>query len=286
MSSAVQLNYRDTLRRAFADRCARNASYSLRAFARDLGMMPSRLSEVLNRRRGLSQPVAARIAKRLSLNETETRRFLALVAAEHGRSRVVRAQARDLLAAELDPSRADHQAQVLSYETFRMISDWYHQVLIELTFLKDFVSDADWIAAKLGISRIDAELAIERLVLLKQLEWRDGSLVAVDQHTVVPGGVPSDAIKGYHRQILAKADDALTFQSLDEREFGTTIVSIRPEKIPEAKEMLRKFRGDFAQFLDEGSSGVDGVKDRVYCIAMQFFRLDQDIQKQTSVVVT
>ncbi len=279
MDSASHQNYRDTLRRAFAERCARNAAYSLRAFARDLGVMPSRLSEVLNRRRGLSQPVAAKIAKRLALSETETRRFLAQVAVEHGRSRLAKAQARDLLAAELDPSRADHQAQVLSYETFRMISDWYHQALIELTFLKDFVSDADWVAARLGISRIDAELAIERLILLKQIEWRDGRLVAVDQHTVVPGGVPSDAIKGYHRQILSKAEAALTFQSLDEREFGTTIVSIRPEKIPEAKEMLRKFRREFAQFLDEGSSGPDGVKDRIYCIAMQFFRLDQNIQR-------
>ena len=48
--------------------------------------------------------------------------------------------------------------QQLQMDTFRVISDWYHFGILELTYLKSFKSDPRWIAKALGITEIEAVL--------------------------------------------------------------------------------------------------------------------------------
>ncbi len=55
------------------NRCKRNSSYSMRAFAQGLGMSASALSMVLSGKRQLSRLAAERIADKLGL-DPETRR--------------------------------------------------------------------------------------------------------------------------------------------------------------------------------------------------------------------
>ena len=59
--AAMPRTYRDVLRAKLAQRCERNASYSLRAFARDLTLSPSYLSEVLNGKSFLSPAICDRV---------------------------------------------------------------------------------------------------------------------------------------------------------------------------------------------------------------------------------
>ena len=61
----TQLDYRLLLKSELASRTNQNPNYSLRAFARDLDLAPSRLSEVLNGKQGLSTQAAEKIAKTL-----------------------------------------------------------------------------------------------------------------------------------------------------------------------------------------------------------------------------
>jgi len=46
------LGYRDYLQRSFKSRINTNPAYSLRAFARDIGLHPARLSMVLSKKQG------------------------------------------------------------------------------------------------------------------------------------------------------------------------------------------------------------------------------------------
>ena len=58
MAFPLHEDYRDILREELAARTETNPQYSLRAFARDLGIGSARLSEVLNGNTGLSRPAA------------------------------------------------------------------------------------------------------------------------------------------------------------------------------------------------------------------------------------
>ncbi len=55
-------NYRDYLRRELEQRVQQDPRYSLNRFARDLDLAPSRLSEVLSGKQGLSRAIAERIS--------------------------------------------------------------------------------------------------------------------------------------------------------------------------------------------------------------------------------
>jgi plasmid maintenance system antidote protein VapI len=66
----------EILTEALRERKLANSSYSLRAFARDLKISPQQLSNVLSGRRGLSVPVAERIAAKLGLSVHEAEIFV------------------------------------------------------------------------------------------------------------------------------------------------------------------------------------------------------------------
>ncbi len=85
--------YRSYLERQYQARRGKNSAYSLRAFARNLGIAAPKLSQIFSGSCGLSGESAQRIAKKLDLSETETQYFVALVELEHSRSKIGKAQA-------------------------------------------------------------------------------------------------------------------------------------------------------------------------------------------------
>jgi hypothetical protein len=63
-------------------RKARNPRYSLRAFAKAVGLDASALSRILSGKQGLSLSSGIKVGKKLSLPKTELRIFLASIAEE------------------------------------------------------------------------------------------------------------------------------------------------------------------------------------------------------------
>ena len=89
----TQIDYLEIIKDEFGSRIESNPSYSMRAFARDLEISPSRLSEILNGRGGMSSVMAQKIASKLGLQRSEIDYFKALVERRHGRSKKVKMNA-------------------------------------------------------------------------------------------------------------------------------------------------------------------------------------------------
>src|SRR5688572_11232264 len=87
-------DYREIMRQELARRIKQNPRYSQGAFARDLDLTAGRLSEILNGKQGLSSKAGEDIGKALRLNDEERQYFLDLITLAHGRSRVLRENAR------------------------------------------------------------------------------------------------------------------------------------------------------------------------------------------------
>lgn len=68
------------LKEALQERRARNSAYSLRSFARDIGVSPSFASMLINGRKRLSLDKAFHISKAMRMNEEERIEFLRAVA--------------------------------------------------------------------------------------------------------------------------------------------------------------------------------------------------------------
>lgn len=95
------------LKREFERRTLRNANYSMRAFARDLGLPVSKVSEMLRGKQGISRDYAQNIAKKLKLGGSDLRIFLASVDLALSRTPAKRK------AAQLDLNAAQFDAQVI-----------------------------------------------------------------------------------------------------------------------------------------------------------------------------
>lgn len=160
------MDYRDILKSEFSKRVSRNAFYSLRAFSRDVGVVPSRLSESMNGKRGISVELAYKIVKALKLPEFESHLFILSVQSQHSRGVVAKKEAQIKLKELLETPLAKE----LKLNT---IVSWDTEAVYKLSQRCDFVAKASWIAQELGISVTDAFSALRFLRRLGFLDSLD-----------------------------------------------------------------------------------------------------------------
>jgi transcriptional regulator with XRE-family HTH domain len=79
------MKYQDTLKEHLSRRMGMNPRYSLRAFAKALGLEPSKLSEVLSGKKGLSADRAELVCERLRLQGLDRDLFVLSVISQHSR---------------------------------------------------------------------------------------------------------------------------------------------------------------------------------------------------------
>lgn len=230
--SHFNTDYRTHLDQELKRRRSVNPSYSLRSFARTLGINPGFLSSVLNGKRSLSAPMALTLAQKLGWSES-----------------------------------AALKVESVTLNQFRVISDWYHLAILELTFLKDFKPDPAWIGSKIGIPAEEARSAIERLLALGLLERSGKTYKKSARHIGTVGDVPSQAVRNFHLQMIEKAKASIQEQSIDERHIAGTTFSISRTDVITVKREIEKFRNRLRKILDHSAG------EEVYQLEIQFFNL-------------
>jgi uncharacterized protein (TIGR02147 family) len=255
-----------------------NSAYSLRAFARDLGMTAGYLSLVLAGKRQFSLERITQVMQKLGYSATQVSQFLgamhpAAVGSPKRGPRVRKLPRRPLSADDVvDP---DENVVTLQLDAFQTVSDWYHAAILELTRCADFHGSPEWIAGRLRITVSEAAQACERLLRLGLLaRGADGRLAKTDNFLSIPSGTPSRALRSYHAQFLEKAKAALDAQNVDERDITNLVVAVDPQQLPALKEEIKQFRRRIGQLLD-GPLGKDPKE--VYQLGIQLFRLSESI---------
>lgn len=263
--TSLQPDHKKILQDEFDRRRDRNASYSLRSFARDVGLSPGSVSKILSGQQGLSLLAAKKVAKALDLSQIETKLFCVAVESQHARSKLGRERAQKELLTEGVRS-AD-----LSIDYFKTIADWYYPAILELPEVKGFQSNPVWIAERLGISETVAKDAIQRLLKLELLEEsKSGKLKKSSGYLKTPSDIPSRSFRNHHAQLLKKAEEALETQTVTQRDFSAVTFSMNTEDMHWAKTELKKFRAELTHRL---SASKD--KDRLYQLTLELFALDQ-----------
>ena len=255
LSKSPQGDCIDWLHHEYCKRRSVNDRYSLRSFAKTLSLSPGLLSGILSRKRPLSQKLGLRIAARLDYGPELRKEFL---------QRIQKNNIETLKAAL--PTAAERNFVAIADDSFDLISEWYHNAILSLIETASFQSDPHWIAAKLGISIIEARDAIARLIRVGLVEDHNGVL-AGSRHTTTTHNVPSEAIRKSHRQHMQMAAESLDLVDVSERDITCITMSTDASKIAGAKEMIRHFRRELATYLE------DGTCHEVYCLNVQLFPL-------------
>lgn len=239
----------------------KNASYSLRAFARDLELSPSSLSEVMQKKNGVSSKSLEKISKRITKTENEKQYLTDLVLAEFSKNSAVKTEA----GKRLKKAKDSFLTRRMKIQKFRMLSQWYHSAIYQLIELNDFCEDPEWIANELGISKKEAKHALDRLEEL-ELIYRDseGNIKSLEQSHSVFSDIPEEAIRLFHKSVIAQQIQSLDLDPMEERENLSMYLSVSSEKIPEFKKKFRDFVSDFWR------SENPEKKDKLYAFSLNF----------------
>ncbi len=243
-------DFRLFLREELLRRCKQNPSYSLRAFARTLGLESSYLSKLVRGNRTITKKVVDRIGFKLGLDPDEIDRF------------------KSKIGTDSSTERTETNFRQLAYDSFKLISDWYHYAILELITVEGFRADHKWIAKSLNINVTEVQSALERLVRLGLLEqdkngkWETHSA----NNTTINLDYSEAALKSLQQQILEKAIVSLQEIPLDQRDQSAMTMAIDSKLLPEAKKKIRTFRRDLCAFLQDGRK-----RDQVFHLSVSLY---------------
>ncbi len=251
------------LRKEYSLRLTRRPYYSMRAFARDLGLSPSSLSDFLKGKMGFTQGRALLLAKKIGLSSEEADHWIDVLEMHYGRS----TEDRKLAKGRVRGRVRDRQSQ-MSLDRFRIVADWYHFALLELIGIRGPLLDEKSAARQLGILVGEVHRSLKRLEAVGLLAKTAEGWQVQENTSFVGNHTPQAAIKQYHMQMMGKAQEALETQSLEEREFNSVIFSIN-------KKDLDKFRSELRAVVFDvlNKYAVRTDKDAVYGISYQVFNM-------------
>lgn len=260
-----------------------NPAFSLRAWAKQMQLSNAALlSMVMNRKRRLLPSLSSKIRdhflRSAKFNKQEAQYFESLVLFANAKTEEEKFFYQDMLSSMRD----DNSFSTLQLDQLRLISDWYHFTIVEMTKMKDFQNDPTWIQSKLGndVSIAQVSEAIERLVRLGMLERQaDGKLRKTKVKFTTPSDIPSSSIKKHHTQMIGKALKAIELQSVADRDITSHTIAIDKSKLPEAKKMIQNFRRRLGNFLASTDS------DTVYQLNIQLFNvLNENVSGENHVL--
>jgi len=234
------------LRDQFIEKKRKNAKYSISAFARDLGLSVSFLSRLLRGERPLTVKQAVQIAALMGLDSAQTDRLV------HSAIKRSSPKNRKLAQKLRDPSESDERLSPTYFEVerFKAISQWYHLAILSLTFVEDFQSSTAWIAKRLGISKIEAQDAVDRLFELGLLEVQGKRWVQSSKNLFIKTQKSELAVREFQLQMIDKSKEALKQteqEAFDARYIAGSTLAVDRKKIPLLRERIQKFQLEIAE---------------------------------------
>lgn len=236
-------------------RVERNPRYSARAFAKSLGISHTLLSLILSGKRRVSKKLLKKMVGTLSISADD----------------VLALQIQGRVPPPIDEDIADVEYKQISLDTFNLLADWQHYAILSLMELPNAKLDARWIARRLGISPLDAKLAVERLKRLKFIAFKDGKWKQSTPPLKVENTEASAAATKHHKQLLKKAEDALENTAFAERDFSAMTFALDPKLIPIARKKIAAFRRRLVRELE-----AQGKPKEVYHLTVQIYPITKE----------
>jgi uncharacterized protein (TIGR02147 family) len=225
----------------------------LRSFAKQLGVSPSGLSKVMGAKTPVTLSFVEKVGERLKLNAVE-----------------IQQEQINLLNEKNQISLHLKNFEMIDLDQITLIKDWYHYAILNLMRTKEFKQNPSWIAKKLGITLGEIQSAVERLEKVGLLKIEKGIWVDVSSkftsHT--NNKKFSEAAKQNQMQLFDKARLAIEEVDFKNRNHTGTSLAISLKDLDKAKELITKFRRQFAATFDKESGA-----DEVYHLSVALFPL-------------
>ncbi len=229
--------FRGALQREFIERAKKNSAYSLRAFAKNLGIDQSFLSKVLKGQRPITANLVATIGPKLGLKPQQVKKLFT------------------------EGTASMPNFLSLSDDEFDHLSEWHHFAILELSKTVNFNPSPKKMAQRLGLHVEEVRSALARLERLGFIRIADDKLQILAPNTTWTNTSSStEARRQFQKKLLTKGLEAIEDTPFDLRENGSLTVAINKKRLPEFKEKLRLMRKELADFFQKDNElGLDEV---------------------------
>lgn len=255
------------LRDAWNQKRAFNKNFTLRAWASHLGISShGSFYQMVLGQRPLPKKYVKPLSESLKLGRKESIYLENLI--DYSKAKTL--EHKSYCKERLQNLAPGEKLSFYEIETFHFLKNPLNGAIIELTSLKDFKFDIEWIQKRLVMkaSQADIQKSIQLLLELKLLQTDStGNLKRTQEHIYTKQDVRNEALQEYHKNVLSLGTDAIKDQSVDKREFNATAMAVKTKDLPQIKEDIRTFLNDFIQKYESS----EGTGDEVYQLAIQFF---------------
>lgn len=245
------------LKATLEEKSKSNARYSLRAFAKKIGLSPGGLSQIMNGKKNLSVERAHAVGLALGLDAQETEYLLSLVQLETAKAPGLKLQYLEKVKSlnpKLEGSK-DLKETLLTLDHFKLISDWYGLAIIELVTIVQGEWTATSIAKKMGLSKIEVENALARLINLELIEQTsEGHFKRIAGAVMVHASVPNEATRNYYTGVHQRSLESLTTQTSAEKVIGAQVFAFDPAQIEEVRELTDQFLNQLNELAKKGKN--------------------------------
>lgn len=249
------------LKEVFAERKKRNPAYSLRAFAKQLDVSASTLSQILSEQTVPSAELADKIVAKLALSSRKRQLFMASFAGK--------IEPRKTNSNNID---VETKFDRIQNDLFSIVADVIHMAILELTLTEGFNPSPRTIAKQLNATEHDVRQAIERLIRLNLLVKEGGLLKRTSTNlTTADKNLTTVALRQQQKQVRLKAIDALENLPPEKRRMSSVTLAIDESKLQHAFQLLDEFCESLSEALQEGK------KTKVYQFEVSFFPLQSSL---------
>ncbi len=240
----------ELLRFEFSSRSEKNPQFSLRSFAKFLGVSHALLSLVLNEKRSPSKAFIGKMSERLALNP-ESRSIL-----------------QNSLKNEIPKTTEEVRYQKIGLDQFALVSEWQHFAILSLLEIEDTILRPEFISKRLGISETLARVSLKRLFDLDLLvkDEKSNRWQQKPGPIVVENSESTAYTRRFQNQLMNKALESLEADPIMVRDHSSTTFSMNPKNIPYALKRIRSFRRELTKELEDM-----GEKEEVYNLTVQIF---------------
>ena len=241
--------FEDILKNELLRRQSINSSYSLRAYAKSLGIQASPLSAILKGKRPITNQMKIRLGSVLGLSIKQINSIPTMREYE----------SREILV----------EFEQIDKDKFDLLSSSYNFAVLELFELVDYKSSLSWMAEKLGIAEELIEDSLKRLHRLGYLKKTGKKYSLVNNNnftTSLTPGLTDVFRKRYQKEIINCSLHAIDNIDISKRDHSSVTIAINENDLEEARALTKKYRTDMVKLLNKKSQ-----KTAVYHLQIGFF---------------
>lgn len=242
-------NFRDYLITMYKSTKESNPLYSIRAYAKFLGIGKTTLSDFLNNKRSLSEKMLAKVLDKLKISENEKSKFRFEILSEN----------------KVGKNEFTKEEYDLSKDEFELISDWYHLAILGLAQLPNHLATLEYLNSKLGVDKNKISDALERLQRLELIEIKKNKIIRTSKPVKFHSEIPSEAVRNYHLQNLELSKKAIAELKMEDRYMTAISVPSNRKKLKSVIKLIEKVKHQI------GDSMTTTDPTDVFTVAIQVF---------------